>query len=209
MTTTRKPLLALTAADLMSRDVVRLPEHVPLRDAALLLLRNQISGAPVVDAAGRCVGVFSAIDFLRLVWKRPDAANPAAPPLPVTCSFQAKRTLPDGREVTVCLLPPGVCPIQVKQVGPGGEEWLVCSEPHCVLADWQVVELEKLPDDEVRRYMTPDPVCVPADTPIRTLARRMIDAHIHRVIVTDDAHRPVGVVTSTDLLGALARAGRE
>jgi CBS-domain-containing membrane protein len=74
-----------------------------------------------------------------------------------------------------------------------------------VLADWQMVELEKLPADEVRCHMTSDPVTASLATPIRTLARKMIDVHVHRVIVVDGDRKPIGVVSSTDLLAALAR----
>jgi CBS domain-containing protein len=204
-----KPLQALTAGDLMNPDVVRLPEEMALRDAARLLLRNQIGGAPVVDAQGRCVGVFSAIDFLRLSERRADATRPISPPLPITCSFQAKHRTSDGKEVMLCTLPPGVCPIQVKQEEPGGEKLMVCSQPHCVLVNWQVVDVEKLSTDEVRRFMTPDPVTARAATSIRVLARMMIDAHIHRVIVIDEAQRPIGVVSSTDILAALAYSDSE
>ena len=52
-----KPLFALTASDLMTAPVVTLPPDLPLREAARLLDQEQISGAPVVDAEGRCVGV--------------------------------------------------------------------------------------------------------------------------------------------------------
>jgi CBS domain-containing protein len=37
----------------------------------------------------------------------------------------------------------------------------------------------------------------------------MLDADIHRVIVADDQRRPVGVVSSTDLVAALAYADYE
>jgi CBS domain-containing protein len=209
MRATSKPLAALTAGDLMNPDVVRLPEEMALRDAARLLLRNQIGGAPVVNAQGKCVGVFSAMDFLRLSEMRVDATRPTSPPLPITCSFQTKHRTSDGKEVTLCTLPPGVCPIQVKQEEPGGEKLIVCSQPHCVLVDWQVVDVEKLPTDEVRRFMTPDPVTAQPATSIRVLARMMIDAHIHRVIVVDEERRPIGVVSSTDLLASLAYRGTE
>jgi CBS domain-containing protein len=204
-----KPLVALTAGDLMNPDVVRLPEDRPLRDAARLLLRNQIGGAPVVDAQGRCVGVLSAHDFLRLAEKRDDVTKPTSPPLPITCAFQEKHSRPDGKEVTLCSLPPGVCPIQVRQKGADGEELVICNQPHCVLVDWQVVDVEKLPADEVRRFMTADPVTVRPTTSIRALARMMLDAHIHRVIVVDEERRPIGVVSSTDLLAALAYSDGE
>jgi CBS domain-containing protein len=52
--------------------------------------------------------------------------------------------------------------------------------------------------------MTPDPETVRPTTLIRSLARIMIDAHIHRVIVVDEEYRPIGIVTSTDVLAALA-----
>jgi CBS-domain-containing membrane protein len=209
MPVSSKPLLALTAGDLMTRDVVRLPMEMPLRDAARLLLRNQVGGAPVVDAQGKCVGVLSAIDFLRLAEMQADATRPAAPPLPITCSFQTQHRTADGQEVTLCTLPPGVCPIQVKQEGPGGEKLIVCSQPHSVLVDWQLVDVEKLPTDAVRGFMTPDPVTARLSAPIRVLARMMIDAHIHRVIVVDEEQRPIGVVCSTDVLAALAYSDGE
>lgn len=209
MRTTTKPLLTLTAGDLMNPNVVRLPEEMALRDAARLLLRNQIGGAPVVDAHGKCVGVFSAMDFLRLSETRTDATRPTSPPLPITCSYQAKHRTSDGKEVTRCILPPGVCPIQVKQDGPDGETLNICGQPNCVLVDWQIVDVEKLPTDEVRRFMTPDPVTTRTATPIRVLARMVIDAHIHRIVVVDEERRPIGVVSSTDLLAALAYAGDE
>jgi CBS domain-containing protein len=188
----------------MAGDLVLLPEDMPLRHAGRLLLRNQISGAPVVDSQGRCVGVLSTFDFLRLAERRADPARPVGPPLPVTCSFQVKHRTADGRDVVLCTLAPGACPIQAHQTARDGEEMLVCSQPHCVLVDWQAVEVEKLPTEEVRQFMTADPVTVTPDTPIRVLARMMIDAHIHRVIVVDEERRPLGVVSSTDLLAALA-----
>ncbi len=204
-----KPLLVLTAEDLMTREVVRLPDDMPLRDAARLLLRNQVGGAPVVDRAGRCVGVLSMFDVVRVAEKRDEVTAPAAPRLPISCAFQARERRWDGKEVAVCTLPWGVCPIQVRQTGPVGEEMVVCGQPNCVLVDWEIVNLEKLPDDEVRDYMTADPVTVEPDTAIRALARMMVDAHIHRVIVVDEERRPVGVVSSTDLLGALAHCDGE
>jgi CBS domain-containing protein len=199
-----KPLMALTAGDLMTREVGRLPEEMPLRDAARLLLRNQVSGAPVVDGQGKCVGVLSAIDFLRLSERRADVTKPTAPPMPITCPFQVEHRTSDGKEVTLCTLPPGVCPIQVQQEGPDGEELLVCSQPHCVFVDWQMVDVEKLPEDEVRRFMIPHPVTALPTTSIRNLAWMMVDAHIHRIIVVDKEWKPIGVVSSTDLLTAMA-----
>jgi CBS domain-containing protein len=74
------------------------------------------------------------------------------------------------------------------------------------MTDWQVVDMEKLPTEPVRQFMTANPVTMPSSTPIRVLARAMIDAHIHRVIVVDETGRPTGIVSSTDVLAALAYA---
>jgi CBS domain-containing protein len=60
MKTMAKPLLALTAADLMSDPVVMIPQEMSLNKAAHLLALNRISGAPVIDGEGNCVGVLSA-----------------------------------------------------------------------------------------------------------------------------------------------------
>jgi CBS-domain-containing membrane protein len=158
---TTKSLLALTAADLMSRDVVMVPRAMSLRAAAHLLSATKVTGAPVVDETGRCVGVLSATDFMRWVGYGERGAS-----------------------------------------RPG------CSDPGCFHSAWQVVNVEDLPTDEVDAYMTADPVTVPPSTPIAELARGMIDAHIHRIIVVDTQCRPIGVVSSTDILAAVAYADR-
>jgi CBS domain-containing protein len=54
--------------------------------------------------------------------------------------------------------------------------------------------------------MTPDLVAAPAATTLGDLSRMMRDAHIHRVIVVDKEGRPIGVVSSTDVLAAVAHA---
>jgi CBS-domain-containing membrane protein len=154
MPTTCKPLAALTAADVMSRNVVAVPKYMPLRTAAWLLAHAQVSGAPVVDGRGNCVGVLSATDFLR--W-----------------AHEGNREQVRPREDVCC--------------------------------DWQVLEMNVLPVEAVSGYMTADPVTAAPTATVRELARHMLDAHIHRVVIVDEDGRPVGVVSSTDVLAAVAR----
>lgn len=66
MTPKLKPLFHLTAEDLMNPVVITVSGQMSLTGAAHLLSQNHISGAPVVDDAGRCIGVVSATDFLSL-----------------------------------------------------------------------------------------------------------------------------------------------
>jgi CBS-domain-containing membrane protein len=152
-----KSLLDMTAADVMTRELTLVPQDMSLAAAAHLLSQAHISGAPVVDAKGRLVGVLSTTDFV--TW-----------------------------------------------VSHGGREAHVRKPSAGCVCEWEVLNLEVLPSDAVRFHMTADPVTVSPDTPIAELARKMIDVHIHRVIVVDAARRPAGIVSSTDILAAVAYA---
>jgi CBS domain-containing protein len=78
------------------------------------------------------------------------------------------------------------------------------------IAPWgELISVEESPDHEIRRYMTAQPVTVPPSTPIGELCQEMVDVHIHRVLVVADGDRPCGIVTSTDVLAAVARAARK
>jgi len=157
MTTLETPLLQLTAEDLMSRDVLVISQHMSLKAAAHLLAQAEVSGAPVVDEEGRCVGVLSAADLVHWVDRE---------------SRPTKR----------------------------------CQEAEtCACCDWQIDGLDDVPEDEVSRYMTTSVVATGPETRIGELARWMRDGHIHRVVIVDDRRRPVGVVSSMDVLAAVAR----
>jgi CBS domain-containing protein len=54
-----------TVGDLMAVDPIVIGANLPLDEAADLLDRHGISGAPVVDAAGSLVGVLSQTDLVR------------------------------------------------------------------------------------------------------------------------------------------------
>jgi CBS domain-containing protein len=198
-------LRALTAGTLMSPEVVTIPEALPVRDAARRLAAAHVSGAPIVDGSGRCVGVLSLSDIARWAIR---------PPAPIggpsrTCSHWEHGRGAAGEDVAVCKLAPGACALQRRQAGPNGKPVTACTQPHGVcVGEWQVLEPEKS-SDTVGEFMTADPVTASTDTPIRTLTRMMIDAAIHRVVVVDEAGRPVGIVSSTDVLAAVARCSFE
>jgi CBS domain-containing protein len=150
-------LTTMYAAEIMTVAPTLIPRDMSLEAAARMLSRDQISGAPVVDDLGRCVGVLSTTDYLHWVERR-------------------GRPIKESHDHSEC----------------------VCA--------WQMVDVEKLPDDTVSSWMTHDPVTATPDTPICDLARAMTDAHIHRIVVVDENGRPIGVVSSTDILAAVARA---
>jgi CBS domain-containing protein len=57
-------LQSLRVSDVMNRQVVPVGVHQTMREAAAIFVQHHISGAPVVDEEGRCVGVLSAADFV-------------------------------------------------------------------------------------------------------------------------------------------------
>jgi len=204
MITTAKPLPALTAEDVMSREVVTIPRQTSLENAARLLRRADVSGAPVVDEADRCVGVLTATDFLR--WAEKGGADQSAGPA-AACSYQVRGKLLSGEDAVICTLAEGSCPLQVVRPTLGGGHAATCLQPTGVLSDWQQVNEASPGGKRADRYMTTDVVSAGPRTPLHELARMMIDAHIHRILIVDERGRPVGVVSSTDILAALARTG--
>jgi CBS domain-containing membrane protein len=59
-----KPFLALVAKDLMNGELTTIPRDMGMQAAARRLGQMHVSGAPVVDEQGRCVGVLSSNDFV-------------------------------------------------------------------------------------------------------------------------------------------------
>jgi CBS domain-containing protein len=146
---------ALKAADLMTQPVLLVPREMSLCAAARLLAQARVSGAPVVDEDGRCIGVLSNTDFLHYAEREGRRRGP--------CRTEA-------------------------------------------IHAWQIVAEEATDDERVGDCMTADPVTVPPHTSIQRLAHMMMDAHIHRLIVVDNRERPIGIVSSTDILAAVAQA---
>jgi predicted transcriptional regulator len=200
MIATAKSLFELTAADMMSRVAIILREWMPLRDAAEKLLQAGVHGAPVVDAGGRSVGVLSVSDLAR--WASRKDGRP--PTLPRRCWHLERYRAAGGEESMLCTLPADTCSFQTPKHLPDGRTVQVCQEPNCVCLEWQMVEMDSLPAEDVRHYMTAEPVTVEPTAPIREVARRMLDAHVGRVVVIDSTGGPVGVVSVTDLVAAIA-----
>jgi len=100
MTATSHSSLARTAAELMTRDVLLIHQDTLMRDAARLLYEAQVSGAPVVDDYGTCVGVLSASDFVRMAGQ-PQLFPSPGPEIPLTCGFQRRLQRTGGDETTL------------------------------------------------------------------------------------------------------------
>jgi len=148
---------AKRAGDIMSREPVCVDPAAGVAELTRLFSEHEISGAPVVDAQGRLIGVVSRTDIMRRTLQRTRAGAPAY-------FF----------------------------------EWL----------DEQAGEPEEFEPDaepQVQDCMTEGAVTARPDDSLAAVARRMSEAHVHRVIVVDEENIPVGVVTSLDMLGAWSR----
>lgn len=162
-----------TAAEIMTRDVVTLKPADTLADAAKTFLREQISGAPVVDDSGRCVGVLSASDFLSADEKAEEDWQSA-----FSQFWDSNLALPAGYYANKLE--------QVKdKFGPAAEQ-------------------------PIERFMTADLVSVSGDTPLSTVVQKMIEAHVHRLLVLTRGNSDLeGLISTMDILAALLRAGAQ
>ncbi|HEY6322759.1 MAG TPA: CBS domain-containing protein [Thermoanaerobaculia bacterium] len=163
----------ITAADLMNPKVLAVREDMTLRELAAYLIHHQITGAPVEDGGGRLVGVVSTVDIAEAMLAGPaDAGDGAAA----------------GADLGSV---PGDAEVEAGAAGSEEEEEEEEDEPY-------------LPEDDVlvRDIMTPAIDSVSEDATVSEVASRMLDSHVHRLLVTRDG-RPVGIVTTSDLLGLL------
>ena len=64
-------------------------------------------------------------------------------------------------------------------------------------------------DEPVTTYMTSAVQTVEEATPLVTAARMMCAQHYHRLIVLDRSHRPVGIISTMDVVAALVNLADE
>ncbi len=133
-------LLTLKVKDAMTRHVVCVSRDQLLSEAADLFVAKGISGAPVIDSEGRCVGILSAIDYVK-------------------------------REHVLR--------------GTGAEE---------------------VAGNRVYQEMSAGVRWVQPENTLLNAARIMCEKHVHRLPVLDQQRKPVGLITSMDIVAALVNA---
>lgn len=67
---------AKTAADIMTRMPISVPETIPISDAAAIMAFEGVHHLPVLGPLGRCVGVLSTLDILRWLARHDGYAVP-------------------------------------------------------------------------------------------------------------------------------------
>ena len=165
----------------MSENVITVSPGTSVREIAQTLVREAISGVPVVDGDGRVVGVVSASDIVRVAAREPE----------VELGFSARRSpalefdVGDDSGHAPSFYAPDLIPEWVRPVLLG----------------------DALDDLDARAIMTPASFYVPSDLPLEELAEFLVRGRIHRALVLDKG-KLVGIVSSFDALRALAGTGR-
>jgi CBS domain-containing protein len=65
----KDPTKSLKAADVMTKEVFMFQEETTVREAAAALIERRISGAPVIDKAGKLAGVLSEEDLIGVFYE--------------------------------------------------------------------------------------------------------------------------------------------
>ena len=147
--------------DIMRGDVVTLRAKDSMQHAASVFHSYGITGAPVVDDDGVCVGVLSTSDFVNR--EIVAASIPAAATLAFDSMYVKKTYAP----------------------------------------------AERIEGNVVETYMTPDVCSIYVNDSMLKAARMLCEEHVHRLVVVDGQHRPVGVVSSLDIVACTVVAIEE
>lgn len=159
-------LATLKVRDVMSREIVAVSLHEEMASAATKLVAAHVSGAPVTDEQGRCVGILSAGDYIKrdVELKAEDDA----------CRQEVAWELSAGDPNN---------PLRAEPANP----------------------------EMVEANMSSAVQSISDDASLLTAAQQMCQGHIHRLPVLDEGSRPVGMISSLDIvaavLGALDESG--
>lgn len=182
----RSKARVLRARDLMTRGPITVREELTIGDLCDLLQEKNINGAPVVDGAGRLVGVVTQEDIIYGAMGHPDDGSAGGGASPRRAKpGRAKRVVAilrqEGRLGAVPPAPPRP-----------GERPFWSDEARSL-------DSMRMP---VRSIMTSPAISAEEDTPVDDLCRIMWSLKIHRVPILKKG-RVTGLVSSMDLCRAI------
>lgn len=177
----------LTVRDLMTEDLVTVSPSYTLREAAEAMAAEHVSGLPVVED-GTAVGVISATDVMTFATGGGGSAG-------------GSRGSPRGRVGRGAGAGPEI---------PSGyytEEWRTRPyEADGVFPDSDRPEWNVLEEHTVSEFMTRALISLAPDAGAQEAAATMVGAGVRRLLVVD-VDRLAGLISSTDLLEAVAERG--
>ncbi|NET67034.1 MAG: CBS domain-containing protein [Moorea sp. SIO1G6] len=150
--------MAKTVAEVMTRDPIVVQPETPIKEVIKIIAEQSISGLPVVNEAGKLVGVISETDLL---WQETGVEPP------VYIMFLDSVIYLEN-------------PARYDQ------------------------ELHKALGQTAGEVMTGHPMSIKPDQPLRKAAKLMQEKSIHHLPVTDEAEQVIGILTSGDIVRAMA-----
>jgi len=217
----------VTVAEVMTAPAVTVGGQTPLGDALRRMVEADIKRLPVVDDAGRLLGILSRVDVLRALARPPVEAVPRpAPP------DKPQRTVGEMMMTTVPTVLAGAPLAEVVNllVGSAQRRVVVVDDTGRVvgiITDGDLLrratETERggilralteriapgkqaavhLQTRSAREVMTPQPVCVRPHTPLPDALRLLLEHRIKRLPVVDAEGRLVGMVGRGGILQSL------
>ena len=163
----KSPFDGLKAEDIMQRDVVVCAPHDSLSQAMELMTENHVTGLPVMDSKGRCVGLISATDILN--YEQDHAEFTAEANDDMARHFDADTQRWESVRVSS-------------------------------------FALEEFGDVHVEEVMTRELVSVDRDTPVKKVAKLMVDSAVHRVLVLSEQQGLQGLISSIDFVRVVAES---
>jgi CBS domain-containing protein len=177
--------------EIMTTELVTVSPDLSLQEMAQILAGHGISGAPVVS--GRAlVGVISTTDLVEF-----ESSTPGPPrQREGQVEWGEIEALPTqlGREDSE----PGVY---------FTEFWEDAGADVLERFQNQTPEWNRMAEATVGSVMTSSVVSLPPEAPVQQAARIMIDTGVHRVLVVEDSGTLVGIVSSSDVVAAVAERG--
>jgi CBS domain-containing protein len=184
--TARDAITSVSVRDLMRTDIVAVEPTTTVRELVRTLAEHRIGGTPVLDAEGRLVGIVTTTDLVRL------AAEAAEVPLADLLGDIA----PEGTDPHV----DGLMSFLAADAWGDAESLAPLSAPD---GEDTGIEYEEY---TVADIMRPARCTVKPDDSLESLARALLEAHVHRAPVLE-AERLVGIVTTFDVLRVVAAGG--
>jgi len=181
----------VTLSAIMTKNVITVSPDVSIRDAMSILSSRHISGVPVV-AGGEVVGVVTSTDLMAFAADLPGAPAERVHDVEPGDLVNGEDEEADGSE----LEPLGAYFTDFwEDVGlDAAVRFNTTAGP-----EWNVLDAHT-----VQEAMTRAPICsLPGETMLPVAAQFMRAHAIHRVLITD-GKRLLGIVTSTDLVNAIA-----
>ena len=169
----------IRAGDVMTTEVTSVSPETPVEELISLLRVSHFTAVPVADAEGKAVGLVSETDILRAlayVLVPPQSGEHIVPPL----DEDGNPVSPRDRGATTRLLRAAMLQEKISE-------------------NAIATLMRSLLDRRVHDVMTPVVFSCRPDDPLHQVCETMVWKGIHRVIVTDDDNKVVGLISSLDL----------